>query len=185
MDNLTSQIRSGIYRGKYPDEIEKRCLNCERRIPKYGISWSQYSKRKFCGDVCQRKFMLGERNPKWGGRDPVNCLKCGAEIEFPINYPPSNRKARKYCGNKRCKYFPKSDGGYPKVFDPERKRFVFEHRLLAEKALGRKLRKDEDVHHVNGRRDDNRPKNLLICDSSYHHWLHNRMAQLYMLEHFD
>ena len=47
-------------------------------------------------------------------------------------------------------------------------KWVPEHRLVMEKYLKRFLTKNEDVHHINGNRLDNRLKNLEILDRQSH-----------------
>ncbi len=86
------------------------------------------------------------------------------------------RGGRYQTGRKReSKYWAVHEPGGP---------YRLEHVIIAESALGRKLRKGEVVHHVNGDTLDNRSGNLLICSNSYHMWLHGRMSQLYQAEHF-
>lgn len=48
-----------------------------------------------------------------------------------------------------------------------RRKRVFEHVLIMEQILGRKLYDDESIHHKNGIRGDNAPSNLELKPSSH------------------
>jgi len=62
-------------------------------------------------------------------------------------------------------YIKKSIGG---------SKYDFEHRCVMEEHLGRPLREDEIIHHINRDRQDNRIENLQIVNRSEHVAYHNR-----------
>lgn len=48
------------------------------------------------------------------------------------------------------------------------KGWQYEHRLIAEQKIGRYLRSDEQVDHINEIKDDNRPENLQVLTAHDH-----------------
>lgn len=63
-------------------------------------------------------------------------------------------------------------GGKNGVFKPE-------HNVVAERALGRKIKKPEVVHHVDGKKSNNTPSNLVVCPNhAYHMLIHRRQNAL-------
>lgn len=52
--------------------------------------------------------------------------------------------------------------------------YAYEHRLIAEKKLGRKLRKGELGHHDNEIKTDNRPSNIIPTTRRRHLSLHRK-----------
>lgn len=52
--------------------------------------------------------------------------------------------------------------------------YAYEHRLVAEENLGRRLRPGEQAHHINGDKQDNRPANIEVLDIADHRAEHRR-----------
>jgi len=52
---------------------------------------------------------------------------------------------------------------------------VSEQRLVVERAIGRYLKPNEIVHHINEVKTDNCLENLLVCTRAQHLWMHKRL----------
>lgn len=73
--------------------------------------------------------------------------------------------------------------GYVKIFLPEHPfassaGYVYEHRLVVEKSIGRYLTSDEKVHHIDQNKQNNDIHNLLVLSNQNHIKLHRFLELL-------
>ncbi len=52
--------------------------------------------------------------------------------------------------------------------------YAYEHRIVAEKKLGRRLKKNEKAHHIDGDRENNDPENIKIVSGNAEHYFEHR-----------
>ncbi len=150
------------------------------------------------GGLCKKCTGLAKRR-----RVERQCANCGKTVEV-LPYVARDM-ANSFCDKNCCNEWQRRtapnlgakspnfiDGprfnqdGYVQIYQadgPKNHRRRFEHVLIAEAALGRKLKRGEVVHHINMDKADNRNCNLLICSNSYHHWLHHQMGLAWVKEH--
>lgn len=158
---------------------ERTCKNCGEKF--IAVSYHQ----KFCSSKCSQHYHNAHRTlvPNVA----FNCVVCGKKVEKYIEPSKQKIRAMKYC-SRRCKgkdmsgsNHPmwnggkrKNDQGYVLVFSPDHadadnKGLVREHRLVMENHIGRRLLREEVVHHENENTSDNRIENLILFKDQADH----------------
>lgn len=121
-----------------------------------------------CGGVARKTFISGH-NLKGMKRTPERYEKIGAAQKAAWARSPNRlcfgRNPRRSVGSTWI-----DPHGYVLIKDRDDcKHWRRQHILIMEEEIGRKLKKEEIVHHINGVRSDNRIENLLLCSTMSEH----------------
>jgi len=104
-----------------------------------------------------------------------HCKYCGDHLRRGLSGKVIRRSKKGYV----IKYLYPEDFFFPMA---EKSGYVFEHRLVMAKHLGRCLHTWEFVHHKNGIRDDNRIENLELVMSERHNTISILQTRINRLE---
>lgn len=133
-------------------QITGRSGTCDRCGKEIWIYSSDKAQRHFCGQECRTAWLSehvkAEVNVKGHskGHKAPHLSELNRKRNPLLALEPNAANRRSYRGK--------------------------EHRRVMERILGRRLMPDEDVHHINGIHDDNRPENLRVMKHSDHIKLH-------------
>lgn len=152
-----------------PNKIERKCPECGKRFTQY-ISKGD---RKFCSRVCYFKNRANDKTK-------LKCHQCKKVFYVHrrrhLSTIRHSGKARKFCSQK-CTGLGKRKtnglvNGYQRLWTRDINGTLgsfWEHRLVVEKSIGRKLKSYEAVHHKNSIKNDNRLSNLAIVHRKKHY----------------
>lgn len=160
--------------------ISKPCEVCGEPVNRQA---SKFRERVFCSRKCYwaspyHSETVAAANAK---RNPVDtfiikpCEQCGEDVRRQRSQYRNHTFCSRACRQSNRVANPVrqiNSGGYAKVFvghdhpGSDSHGHILEHRKVMQEILGRPLLPEENVHHINGVRDDNRPENLELWSTS-------------------
>lgn len=147
-----------VYMNQTQPYSPKPCRRCQKVFQPLGANGRYCSPECKRGTAvcqeCERTFIPGKH---------VKALFCSTECFYEQQVPTGTVRL-----DSNGYALIKTPKGTPGCKNPKgcQARWMLHHRYVMQQHLGRPLTKYENVHHINGQRDDNRIENLELWNQS-------------------
>ena len=149
-----------------------KCDNCGKIFNRiYSETVKKHKSNKhFCCNKCYRDWNIGENHFSYGKK-----LSKEHRDKLSKNHWNSKGSNNPSWKGGELKHY----NGYIIVNKPEHPYsncdgYIYKHRLIMEESIGRYLKPEEVVHHINGIIDDNRIENLMLFANQREHIIYHK-----------
>jgi hypothetical protein len=139
------------------ERIKFACELCGREFERLACQVSRSGQGRFCSKGCM------EQSRKHGSE--LTCQECGAR--FYRRYGEQYKAVTNVFCCRNCYMKHRSKNMKRDVYPKRGATHI--HRINAEMKIGRKLRRGEVVHHIDGNRHNCHPDNLQVLSSQAEH----------------
>lgn len=156
--------------------LHLECENCGAAVQRRKGTEREHT---FCSRECYwksdyRSQLVAQRNHQRNpeAQQTKPCATCGSPVTRYISTGQKRFFCSRECRWENHKHSRQYRNGYVLVFVGRgypgaiKSGHIFEHRKVMQDILGRPLLPEENVHHKNGVKDDNRPENLELWTRS-------------------
>lgn len=152
-----------------------KCKYCSETIhPKDKQKISEVRKKSFCNHYCSASYFGAINKKEKNNIDKNVRIKKTNTDEFNYKIQSKSIKSNRILNGYLAVYMPE----HPKSMKSENwDGYIYEHIPVAEKDIGRYLRDDEEVHHLDFNKMNNSPDNLLVMIYQSHGKLHQWLKQ--------
>lgn len=169
MNNVTDEQIRGLYIGEdlsmkaVAEQLNVSVGYIHKRIHNSNIE----AKPRYQPDKTPIGQPVSDERKAW-----LRKLSTGRKLSAEARTKISEARQQSGIGHKKIR----SDG-YVAIYFPDHPNstsegYILEHILVMEAVIGRHLKTDECVHHINHKRSDNRAKNLKLMTKSEHMSFH-------------
>lgn len=157
--------------------VKITCKHCRRSF-EVTPAWARNGRRKYCSRACHAKAnlsRLGKRHTKASRKKMADAATGKFLRENSSQWKGGRYKDRNGYLHVMIEVLPEPLRPFARKM--VKGKYVLEHRAVAAMTLGRPLARTEIVHHRNGIKDDNRPRNLEVTDRRDHSKDHRKVER--------